>query len=82
MGSRKCKTRPEEGCTDREVENAYCTRCTSKVTSPYLRQRATRLMYCGTKCLSDGIRTTVVRAVHGDSSGVSGAAWLWPIKKT
>ena len=36
--------------TDREVENGYCTLCTSKVTSPYLRQRATRLLYCGTKC--------------------------------
>ena len=31
---------------------------------------------------SDGIRTKVVRAAHGDSSGVRGAAWLWPIKKT
>ena len=29
---------------------------------------------------SDGIRTRVVRADHGDSSGVRGAAWLWPIK--
>ena len=36
--------------TDREVENGYCTLCTSKLTSPYLRQRATRLLYCGTKC--------------------------------
>lgn len=27
---------------------------------------------------SDGIKTKVVRAVHGDSSGVRGAAWLWP----
>jgi fructokinase len=31
---------------------------------------------------SDGIRTRVVRAAHGDSSGVRGAAWLWPIKTT
>ncbi len=31
---------------------------------------------------SDGIRTRVVRAAHGDSSGVRGAAWLWPIEKT
>jgi fructokinase len=31
---------------------------------------------------SDGIRTRVVRAAHGDSSGVRGAARLWPIKKT
>jgi fructokinase len=27
---------------------------------------------------SDGVETPVVRAVHGDSSGVRGAAWLWP----
>jgi fructokinase len=27
---------------------------------------------------SDGIDTPVRRAVHGDSSGVRGAAWLWP----
>ena len=31
---------------------------------------------------SDGIGTRVVRAAHGDSSGVRGAAWLWPIEKT
>ncbi len=28
---------------------------------------------------SDGIQTRVVPAVHGNSSGVRGAAWLWPI---
>jgi len=27
---------------------------------------------------SDGVATPVVRALHGDSSGVRGAAWLWP----
>jgi fructokinase len=27
---------------------------------------------------SDGVATPIVRAVHGDSSGVRGAAWLWP----
>lgn len=27
---------------------------------------------------SDVLDTTVVRALHGDSSGVRGAAWLWP----
>jgi fructokinase len=27
---------------------------------------------------SDGIDTPIVRARHGDSSGVRGAAWLWP----
>jgi fructokinase len=26
---------------------------------------------------SDGVRTPLVRAAHGDSSGVRGAAWLW-----
>jgi fructokinase len=26
---------------------------------------------------SDGVRTRVMRNVHGDSSGVRGAAWLW-----
>jgi fermentation-respiration switch protein FrsA (DUF1100 family) len=30
---------------------------------------------------SAGIKTKVVRAAHGDSSGVRGAAWLWPINK-
>jgi fructokinase len=27
---------------------------------------------------SDGVETPVFRAAHGDSSGVRGAAWLWP----
>ena len=27
---------------------------------------------------SDTIRTRLVKAAHGDSSGVRGAAWLWP----
>jgi fructokinase len=27
---------------------------------------------------SDGVETPVMRAAHGDSSGVRGAAWLWP----
>jgi fructokinase len=27
---------------------------------------------------SDQVDTRIVRAVHGDSSGVRGAAWLWP----
>jgi fructokinase len=30
-------------------------------------------------CFSADIGTTVARAMHGDSSGVRGAAWLWPI---
>lgn len=28
-------------------------------------------------CFSDGIDTPIRRALHGDSSGVRGAAWLW-----
>ena len=28
---------------------------------------------------SDAIDTPIVRAAHGDSSGVRGAAWLWPV---
>jgi fructokinase len=31
---------------------------------------------------SDAIDTKVVKAVHGDSSGVRGAAWLWPVSHT
>ena len=27
---------------------------------------------------SDAIATPIVRARHGNSSGVRGAAWLWP----
>ena len=30
---------------------------------------------------SDGVTTPVLQAVHGDSSGVRGAAWLWPNQK-
>ena len=29
---------------------------------------------------SDDIKTKIVKAMHGDSSGVRGAAWLWPAK--
>jgi len=29
---------------------------------------------------SDRIDTRLVRASHGDSSGVRGAAWLWPAR--
>jgi hypothetical protein len=35
----------------------------------------------GQYAFSDQIKTKVVRAAHGDSSGVRGAAWLWPINK-
>src|SRR5262249_57931866 len=30
---------------------------------------------------SNDINTKIVKAMHGDSSGVRGAAWLWPPKK-
>ena len=37
----------------------------------------------GTFTFSDGIDTRIVRAAHGDSSGVRGAAWLWsPVTAT
>jgi len=36
----------------------------------------------GEYAFSDGVATKVVRAAHGDSSGVRGAAWLWPIEKS
>ena len=37
----------------------------------------------GTYTFSDGIDTPVLRAAHGDSSGVLGAAWLWaPVTAT
>ena len=31
---------------------------------------------------SDALNTRVVRNVHGDASGVRGAAWLWPLDAT
>jgi predicted NBD/HSP70 family sugar kinase len=34
----------------------------------------------GHYAFSDSIDTPIVRAQHGDSSGVRGAAWLWPAK--
>lgn len=30
---------------------------------------------------SDGVDTPILQALHGDSSGVRGAAWLWPAKR-
>lgn len=32
----------------------------------------------GRYAFSDAVDTPIVRAMHGDSSGVRGAAWLWP----
>jgi fructokinase len=31
-------------------------------------------------CFSDGVSTPILPALHGDASGVRGAAWLWPAK--
>jgi fructokinase len=31
----------------------------------------------GTHVFSDAVATRLIRPVHGDSSGVRGAAWLW-----
>ena len=31
---------------------------------------------------SDQVNTRITSAVHGDSSGVRGAAWLWPLRET
>lgn len=36
----------------------------------------------GRYAFSDVVTTRVSKAMHGDSSGVRGAAWLWPEKKT
>jgi fructokinase len=33
----------------------------------------------GPHVFTDIFTTPVRRAVHGDSSGVRGAAWLWPL---
>ena len=33
----------------------------------------------GPHVFSDRVDTRLVRARHGDSSGVRGAAWLWPV---
>ncbi|MGH6987059.1 MAG: ROK family protein [Caulobacteraceae bacterium] len=34
------------------------------------------------RIFSDVFATPVVKAMHGDSSGVRGAAWLWPLPRT
>ena len=31
---------------------------------------------------SDRVETRLVRAMHGDASGVRGAAWLWPHERS
>ena len=35
--------------------------------------------YWGDYVFSDHVATKLVAPVHGDSSGVRGAAWLWPL---
>jgi fructokinase len=34
----------------------------------------------GGQVFSDVFATPVLKAKHGDSSGVRGAAWLWPLE--
>jgi fructokinase len=36
----------------------------------------------GAYVFSDTVSTPIVPARHGDSSGVRGAAWLWPLRKS
>jgi predicted NBD/HSP70 family sugar kinase len=36
----------------------------------------------GAYVFSDTVNTPIVPARHGDSSGVRGAAWLWPLRKS
>ena len=36
----------------------------------------------GASTFSTVFQTPLVRSVHGDSSGVRGAAWLWPATGT
>ena len=43
----------------------------------HLYEAVPRLM--GRYVFSDVAATPVVRNAHGDSSGVRGAAWLWPV---
>ena len=38
------------------------------------------LLVLGRYIFSDVLNTKVLKAVHGDSSGVRGAAWLWPLE--
>ena len=32
-------------------------------------------------CFTDSFATPIRPALHGDSSGVRGAAWLWPLER-
>ena len=43
-----------------------------------VRARAAQLW--GAWVFSDRVDTQLVRHVHGDASGVRGAAWLWPVE--
>ena len=42
-------------------------------TPPLMRRRQS------TGFFADGVETPIRKAIHGDSSGVRGAAWLWPL---
>ena len=44
------------------------------------RQAGTRNASIGAYAFSDVYATPVRQALHGDSSGVRGAAWLWPLE--
>ena len=45
-----------------------------------VRARAEVARRLPAQVFSDRCTTPVVRHVHGDSSGVRGAAWLWPAR--
>jgi fructokinase len=45
--------------------------------TPNLAEDTTRLL--PRWVFSDAVNTRIVRNMHGDSSGVRGAAWLWPL---
>jgi fructokinase len=46
----------------------------------HLYERVPRLW--GQWIFSDAVSTRLVRAKHGDASGVRGAAWLWPARSS
>jgi len=50
----------------------------SNITSLYTEMPK----YLDRYVFSDRVDTEIVKAKHGDSSGVRGAAWLWPLEET
>lgn len=50
----------------------------SNLTRLYDGELAERLKGYG---FGGGVKTPILRNLHGDSSGVRGAAWLWPLQK-